>query len=289
MAFISMMFAGVVLIIVIIGFFALLLGGLLDLIWIIRAVFKKKTHIIFKVFAVFISLAGIFMFVLPVAGISLLGKLSQHDANKRFEQAEYKVYLEEGQSLNEGFVYKEKQLVLLENMQAPKSEKLTEEGVLIKPSGEKVYINSVKNEGNFPIYFIVNYGLLFCNEDQLEEIVAYYHDPAHLTTEISYSVGEEQISKKVDLSGDIVARIRDVYDNHTNEGSCSGMDDEFKYLCIITTYTEDHLYYDLVDLHEYKDRIVLSWTSGGGGETALYLPKELEDEIREKILPLISQ
>lgn len=289
MGFISMLFAGGVLIIVVIGLINFLLGGLLDFIWIIRAIRKKKTHIIYKVFAIGISIAGFVMFVLPVAFVSLIGDLSERETQRHFDKTENKVYLEENQELGDGFMYKGKQLVRLEGMQSPKKEKLTEDGVIVPAQGAPIYFSKVANEGDFAIYYFDRYGYLFCYEDELDRIQKYYHDPAHMKTKVSFSVNDETKDKMVDIPGDIVRKIRNVYDNHTEEGECSGNVDEFESLCTISAFSDDKLYYELVSLDVYQNRIVLSWTVGGGAERALYLPKELEDYVRENIVPLLSE
>lgn len=61
MAFMGIMVAGVVLVILLTGLFNLVVGGILTLIWIICAACKKKTHILLKIPATLFLIGGFFL------------------------------------------------------------------------------------------------------------------------------------------------------------------------------------------------------------------------------------
>ena len=281
MAFISMVFASVALIVVIIGIAALFIGVILDLIWIIRACMKKKTHILVIIPAVIFTLAGILMFVVPVGGVYSLGKYSTIKEEKHFEQTENKAYVKSSSWVN-GFEYKDMMLIPLEDLQIPKSERCTEDGVVITKGDNKYYISYVENDGDFEIYYVekITHGI-FCDEEQYDEILEFYHDTNNLNVTFE-NWTDDTIIESDDFDANIVFDIRELYDTH-GDGIVYGDYGDVGNRYLIKAVSLDGLMYESVNVEEYNERLVLMWTSGGESFSAIYLPEELENKVREMI------
>lgn len=69
----------------------MVVGGILTLIWIIRAACKKKTHILLKIPAILFLIGGFFMFVVPLALGGTLGALGQAESANRYNSIENKI------------------------------------------------------------------------------------------------------------------------------------------------------------------------------------------------------
>lgn len=283
MAFISMLFAGFALIVVLIGICLFGIALLLDLICIIRKCCKKKNHIVLIIFTILFNLGGFVLFVLPVGGILLLGSLEQASSERRFKNAEYKAYVETGQNWREGFTYKGLELVQADFLNTPSEKKLTEEGVLsIGESGTKYYISTIKNESGYEIYYMERVGKLYCDKKDLEAIRQFYYNPDHLTTKINKLTDGETMLISEDFDPAKVFEIRSLYETH-GDGICNGTYEEQGAHYQISAYSKDKLQYETVSLCEFENHIVLEWTSGGYGFSAIYLTKELEEYVQSKI------
>lgn len=282
MAFISMIFASVILIVLFIGFIALVIAVILDSIWIIRTAMKKKTHVLLQILAILITLPAMWMFVIPVGSVFLLGTSMQMEEEIRFARAENKVYAKKNWHEN-GFDYKGMHLVRADFLSIPSDAKKIEEGVLITPEENKYYISYVENDNDFDIYTIerISYGK-YCDEEQVEEIQEYYRNPDNLIVEVEDWTDNDNKKLDIDVDPEIVLAVRELYDNH-GAGLCYGDLDECGASYYFKVHSEDKFFYESVELKEYDGHLVLPWTSSGGSFSAIILPKEMEDYFYERL------
>lgn len=283
MAFIAMMFAGVALIIVLIGLLFFSIALILDVICFIRARKKKKNHIAFVIITVLINIAGFLMFVLPVGGLLFSSKINKYKAEKRFNAAEYKVYVEENEKWESGFEYKGIELVSIDFLVKPNEEALKEEGVVCEDGKDKHYISYVENSGGFDIYCVERaFHPIFCNKNQVDEIKEYYYNSEHLDSEISSRQKNNGMSVNTDLDPGKVFEIRELYDNH-GDGICYGNTDDLGDSYSIVAFSKDGLFYESVSIDEYNGRLLLGRTFNMDSFSAIYLPRDLEEYVREAV------
>lgn len=282
MAFISMLFAGAALIFVLIGLFFFGIALILDIICIICAFTKKKAPAAVIVFAIIFNIVGFVMFVLPVGGVFTIGAISQAKEEKHFNSVANKVYVEDN-SWTEGFTYNDVELVNVDFLSAPKEEMLTEDGVIITETNNKYYLSIVSNDSGYDIYNIerITHGI-FCPKEKYDDIWDYYHDSANLSSKIESFEDGEETRYDLEFDPEIVLKIRALYNNH-RDGVCYGDYDDIKNDYYLVAYSKDNLFYESVSIFEYDDHYLLAWTSSGGSFSALYLPEELENQVKEII------
>lgn len=281
MAFMGLFIAGLFLIGAIFGFLFLIIGIIFDIVCIVRKKKQKRNRKVLIVFTVIFNVLGVLMFVVPVGGLILFGKISVWKEEKRLENIQYKVYVNDNE-WTDGFEYKGMNLVEIGFIQAPKKEMLTEEGVVIRENGgDPLYIRSVDNEGGFDIYNVERFGRNYCDSKQYDDIYKYYHSPDNLKTSIEKS-GDERKTLEIDFNPTIVFEIRDVYNNHNNGFVQGNIDDaEGRYVFVVKS--KDGLFYESVWIVKYDGKYVLESTSSGESFSAYILPENIEDYL-EKLL-----
>ncbi len=283
MSFISMFVAGAALIVVLIGLFLFLVALVMDIICIVRASVKKKNHVVLIIFTVLLNIGGFLLFVLPVAGMLLIGNAGKAESQKRFENAENKVYVENDDTWRSGFTYGESELVHVDFLASPKDAVLTEEGVIVLSDEKQYYVSSIKNESGYQLYQVEKTGKIYCDKDDFEAVRQYYYEPTHLESNITkYHDGQgEKIS--VDFDAGKVFEIRALYDTYGN-GVYDGDNDELGDRYSIIIRSKDGLFAESISIYEIYDHYVLGWKLNGSGFSAIYLTDELEDYLFEKLL-----
>jgi len=197
MAFMSMFVAGIALIILLIGFLNLVVGFILDLIWIIRAACKKKTHILLKIPGVIFTLVGIFLFVVPVLFFGALGALGQAAETKRYDSIETKIFVSDSEWQEDGFDYNGKHLVPIDflsiGVKNSEVNKLEPVGAVVYDNGNYYRFYEIENDGGFHLYSFEK--LVeddYCYEEEVDQIKEYY------TTKAEYNVTINHYEKDSD-------------------------------------------------------------------------------------------
>jgi hypothetical protein len=279
MAFISMVFATVVLTIVVIGLIIFLIAAVIDIVWIVRASRKKKTHIAIKILAVLMSIIGFVLFVLPVGYFLIDGMISEIEEKREFDSIETKIYVDD---YVDGFEYKGMNLVRIDFVNIANDEELRTDGALVFGENQYYSICTVDNEGDFDIFVLQGTHLKYCDENQLQAIFNYYHNEAELTASISY-LDEDSYSHEYecDFDKNILFEIRDYYDTKECDYSGSVTNVELDYR--IDLCSSDGLFSESISLVEIGDDIVLRSGSSGGNMSGITLPEDKEDYVRSQI------
>lgn len=282
MAFIGLFIMNIILILLIIGFCALLLAILFDIIWFVRSKRKKKTSIFLKILAVINSFCGIFMFIIPVIGLSLLGKWADVKYSQKFNSIEKKAYVNEDDNWREGFTFDGMELVPTDILNNSPNEKGQMEGALVYQDNKYYEIYKVENASDFSIYRIEYTSGFYVNKEELEAIEDFYKNKVHYDTYIKIGHSEDMIKKQVPFDYNLICEIESLYDTEGYNFSSATALEEESYLLVAES--EDELVYYSVSLSEIDGKLVLVGTSGNGNMRGI----TLDDELSEKVYNIIG-
>lgn len=186
MAFISLLIANLILLVLVIGLISLILAIAFDVIWCIRKKKGKKVGLIHKILAVITSLGGIFLFIVPITIVFVIGGNAKISETKKLSEIEYKV---EDYDLNDGFTMGDKELVILDCNMADNDKCKELVGALYSNKNESsdyYEIWSVENDGDFDIYMLKTLNKMLCVKGEEDDIMSLYENKANLNSKISW-------------------------------------------------------------------------------------------------------
>lgn len=273
MGFISMMVAMVVLCILMVGFTLLILGLFEIFIWIVRAVFRKKTAVVLNVFGILCTIAGIVMFVMPIALFLTLGTIGKISKAQKFLGYDEKVYISENTNWTEGFTFDGKNLVPIEFINKYKDNETEVVGALVREETNKVYeVEKVTGDSGYPVYEVDGYGGLYCAEEDVEALYDYYYEEAPYTSIISVSStstdGDSQ-QQSIAFEREWVLDILSLYE--TKECDYVGPVSETQDSILISCVSDDKMFYKTIIINVANGEYYLSKSLGGGECKGMYL------------------
>lgn len=274
MAFIGLLVANVVLLVLICGLLTLFLGIILDIIWFIRSRMKKKTHIIVKVFAVVTTIGGFFTFVVPIVSVSLLGNMQRAKTEKEFNSIENKVYINDYSDMENGFTFNGKEFVKADFLhRQPDAVNMDMVGAIVfdgeEERNEYHAILPIQNDNHYEIYEIERYSPVYCPKDQYEEIRNFYFYEDDLDTVLTIFGDEDLQKEKCEFDRETLYEIRDYYNTHEIdvEVEADSIDSQFS----IQVNSHDSLFYWDIYLCTKDEMVFLEKSLGGNTRSGMKL------------------
>lgn len=288
MAFIGLLVANLFLVGLLLGFLALLIGIIVDIIWMVRARKKKKTNLFVRFLAVFFSLAGVCSFVIPLVVIMVIGKMGQASSQKSYDEIQNKVFVTDDDKWSEHFTFDGQEFVRVEFIRDYKGTE-HEEYVGALVYGEQRYhkIIPIQNQNHYNIYVLEDTDLIFCPESQVDEIKDFYEDDAELITTVQSFSQDKPGEQEIEFDRHILQEIRGYY--QTRDCDYAGDYDEQDRNFYITIKSVDGLYYEDLSLAQIGDKLVLQSTSSGGHVRGITLDENMAEYVFEQVGDFLTE
>ena len=248
--FIAALFIAVILI----GLGILLIGVILDIIWIIRRSLKKKVHVVHKVFAILLTVVGLIVGIGPFV---MLGSMQMSaDFAEQAEIADFSeedfVYVDEEDEFWEEFEFHGELYVTVPDMspQVSHDNYVTEPvGAIMKPDGKHLLIYSIENTMGIEMLTLEQYYGVYVPEDEADKVASYYENEAPLYAVVFLDIAEPGVEVWYIDSG----KARELLDQIETEGEdYTGNTDGYVFF-----YSTDDLICFDVQYAETKDGVVL--------------------------------
>ncbi|MBQ3379610.1 MAG: hypothetical protein IJG50_07085 [Clostridia bacterium] len=275
MAFMSLMIAGAVLAVTLIGLLILIAGIILIIVWKVkkrRGRPVKKSH---KTLAVVFTVWGAVQLGVPV--LLFAGYNIYEDASRaaKIAEADEKINVEYDWDRDAGITMGGVDYVPADYLTGKDGGE--KKAALIYPDGDADYIYTVENEKNYDMVRL--YSKVFVPKEQADEIRDYYTREAPLYVTISfYDEYDEYREYKVDFDRSMLERLNALYDF----GMSSVVEyrtDDVKQTFYITGETSDGLF-GLWGTVEVTDKgPVLAHICGGGRSEGHILPDDMAEYI----------
>lgn len=263
MAFMAMVFASIFLIVVVIGFFILLVGIILDIIWGVRKHKDKKVPVVLKVFALIFTIWGVIQGIGPIAvvGISALKKSIEYRAEISDIPENSIIHVKDDDDsfyqefdLNGVHYIASRDDTQVIHPQISREEYKTEKvGAIVMENGKHYVLNRIKNDLDANIIEMGTRYDPYVEESKLEEINEYYLNKAPLFCEVSDS------DKKIDtIDSD---RIRNIVNYVQTNGSPYAPYDEEqeRFDGYMIFYSYDAVYCISLEYKETDDGLCISY------------------------------
>ena len=274
MAFAGMFIAAVFIVVISIGFGILLVGAILDIIWIIRKALKKKVHVVLKVFAILLTVVGLLVGIGPIVAVA--GMAASADMAEKAEIADFAeddfVYAEENDEYWNEFEFHGELYVNVEDMHPqPLHENYVTEpvGAVIELGGGHILIYSIENTMGITILTLERFSGVFVPEAEADNIIPYYENEAPLYAEMM----DDELNTLGAVWNIDSDKVRQILDQVGSEGTRYPEDvyciDDGDYDGYIFFYSEDDLICMDTQYAETKDGVVLYYRG-----YALLLDKE---------------
>ncbi len=278
MAFISMVFASIALIVVVIGLAILLIGLILDVIWGVKKRKQKKVPIVLKGFAVVLTIWGLIQGVGPIAFIGIMNL--KHDIEYRAEVSdlpkEAVVHLDLSYDLGKGFDYKGQHYVSDQELHPQSSHdnfKTEKVGAIVFDNDNHYIIEKIINDRDFNILQTGTIYDPYVPGSELNNINDYYKNEAPLYCEVFKDLAEEG---KVIMDNIDATKIRAIRDYVQEPGNRLTRDSyEDKDSSYILFYSFDDVYCVDFECIETNDGMIVEYLGD-----AKVIPDKYADYLR---------
>ena len=283
MVIISMLLAMGVFLVVIVGIIILLIGLILDIIWIVKSIRKNKAHIVLKIFAVLLTVIGLITAVTPVLLINTASGIKDAHYQKEindFSEDEI-AHVSHMLNLDEGFTFKGKQYVECpeDRFKPPITrDEWKAVGAIVYDNGKHTLLYEFPN--SFRDDIICTEGSVFCTADKLDDMIFYYENNASYKCSISFYDEERYRDwSSSELNSENIRNIKEFIDT-TGSNDHDALDEEFSgaeegYYYF---YSEDEVYYFTFAIRLKNDKVEASCN-----KVHAILPDEYAEYIRENL------
>jgi len=278
MIFMSMMFATVVLIILIVGLISLVLGIVLSVIWNKRKKKDQKFHGFLKFLTVLSYINGTVMFILPVMAYFLFSGKEFAENYKAIKEYDHIVAVDSSWKLKDGFEVEGTKYVYADFISPTKGYESEKYCVFVLDSNH--YYECVRLENSMDESILYCESDAFVPEDKYDDIKEYYE-----SVELSYKIqsftnGESEGSFKTSLDHKFMTEISKMKSLEPNIQYTS--QDETKEL-YITGYSKDYVYYSRINLVYIGDDVVLPIYDETDNLKGYVLPDSYAQAIKEHV------
>lgn len=196
MAFFSMALATFVIIIIILGLIALIIGIILDVVWGVRRKKEKKVYLVHKIFAIFLTITGALCFFGPI--LSIVGMKMSNEHKEYLEVADIEeeklVYVGPNDEYWNGFDFCGEHFVKVDDIHPQSSHenfKKEKVGAIMNNynDGHKLIYN-IDNTMGITILTLEQYSGVYVPESEKDKVVGYYENEAPLYAEVSFDLSE---------------------------------------------------------------------------------------------------
>ena len=250
MAFIAMVFASIFLIVVAIGFFILLIGIILDIIWGVRKYKQKKVSKILIGFAIVLTIWGVVQGIGPLAVVGVMSLSKKHEYRSEITDLpdDAVVSISDDADIYTSFDFKGVHYVPDEDLHPQvshdnyKTEKI---GAFVYESGKHAVIAKVINDRDENIVELGHAFNVYVEQSELENINDYYLNKSPLYCEVDKDLESAGKDLVEGIDSDRIRAIRDyVYENgHSTPG--------FDY--------DETMEYGYMFFYSYDDMYCLDW------------------------------
>lgn len=214
MAFIAMVFASVFLLVVAIGFFILLIGIILDIIWGVKKHKQRKVSKVFMGFAIVLTIWGVVQGIGPLAviGVMSLSKKQEYRSEIKDLPDNALVNIAYEEDIYSSFDFKGVHYVPDNDLHPQvshenyKTEKI---GAFVYENGKHTLINKIINDRDENIIKLGNYSSVYVEQSKLEDIDDYYMNKAPLYCEVDKELETAGIDLVEGIDSDRIRAIRD--------------------------------------------------------------------------------
>ena len=264
MAFISMFFVAIFLIVVGIGLFNLIVGIVLDIIWGVRKKKDKKIYVAHKVFAVILTVLGVLLGIVPLAALGVFVGVSKYNDYAEIKDIpeEDRVYINSDYSIPEnGFDFRGDHYVLVSDISPQVSHEQFNEtviGTFIDEYNNHQMIYSVDNSFGTLALDVQYYSGLYIKESEADRFVSYYENEAPLYCQVVFDPAEYSHNIVENIDSDHVRTLVDKIDNEGYNYSYSESIDSEGYLYF---YSTDDLCCIDISFYEGEDGLIVTHLS----------------------------
>ena len=280
MAFISMVFAGAVLVVIAIGFGLLFIGIILDIICAVRKHKQKKNPVILKVFAILLTILGIVQGIGPIVAMWVMFVISQNKYRNEIADIpeENLIHIDSIDECIDSFDFEGVHYVSNDDLhpQISKENFKTEKaGAFIADNESHYIIEKIINDQNFNIVQVERFSHVYVEQSKVQNVLDYYENESPLYCDINeYDTDKIKTVEKID--SDRIRKIRDyISENRISKFNTSDEGND-GYMIF---YSFDDVYFIDFDYKETKEGLVLQYKGDSAlitGEDAEYIKGLIE-------------
>ena len=247
MAFISMIFAFIFMILMALSFVALIVGIVLLVKWRIKVKNKKNVSKTHKVFAVICSVYALLFYVLPLIGSVVLLIISNIKTKNELEQFERIVEIESINDYVDGFVVDGVSYIRSDYPQYINNDIAQQFCAFVYPNGHFDECIIMQTDAGYDVLYVKNHrNNIYVREDQYDDICVFYtEETTYKARVLIFDNGDDELGDPIDyqienFDYEEAKILRDYYSAYEfRDFECNPS--EIEYSVVLDVYSQDGL------------------------------------------------